>query len=110
MSRPIPRPPISSHAHASLRLLPNLHAVEGMWTRFFPATRKIRKLVAEGAIGKVLSVSASLGFKSEPEFNERLFLPELAGGALFDVGIYPGQLVPSPAVYSRCSPLALCLP
>ena len=60
-----------------------------MWTRFFPATREIRKLVNEGAIGKVLSVSASLGFKSEPEFNERLFLPELAGGALFDVGIYP---------------------
>lgn len=66
-----------------------LFLMEGMWTRFFPATRAIRAAIAEGAIGKVVSVSASLGFKSEPGFNPRLFRPELAGGALFDVGIYP---------------------
>jgi len=60
-----------------------------MWTRFFPTTRAVRKAVADGAIGKVISMSAALGFKSEPEFNQRLFQPELAGGALFDVGIYP---------------------
>jgi len=63
--------------------------MEGMWTRFFPTTRAVRKLVADGAIGKVVSVHASLGFKSEEFFNARLFRPELAGGALFDVGIYP---------------------
>ena len=63
--------------------------MEGMWTRFFPTTRAVRKLVADGAIGKVVSMTASLGFKSEPSFNPRLFRPELAGGALFDVGIYP---------------------
>lgn len=66
-----------------------LFLMEGMWTRFFPTTRAVRKLIKEGAIGKVVSVNASLGFKSEPEFNPRLFRPELAGGALFDVGIYP---------------------
>ena len=63
--------------------------MEGMWTRFFPTTRAVRKLVKEGAIGKVISMTASLGFKSEHDFNPRLFRPELAGGALFDVGIYP---------------------
>lgn len=63
--------------------------MEGMWTRFFPSTRAVRKAAADGAIGKVISVTASLGFKSEPGFNARLFQPELAGGALFDVGIYP---------------------
>jgi predicted dehydrogenase len=66
-----------------------LFLMEGMWTRFFPTTRAVRKLVQEGAIGKVISVTASLGFKSESHFNERLFKPQLAGGALFDVGIYP---------------------
>ena len=66
-----------------------LFLMEGMWTRFFPTTRAVRKLVQDGAIGKVVSITASLGFKSEPDFNERLFKPELAGGALFDVGIYP---------------------
>jgi len=63
--------------------------MEGMWTRFFPAARAIRQAIKDGAIGKVLSVTASLGFKSEPDFNARLFQPSLAGGALFDVGIYP---------------------
>ena len=66
-----------------------LFLMEGMWTRFFPAARAIKQAIASGAIGKVVSVSASLGFKSEPDFNPRLFRPELAGGALFDVGIYP---------------------
>ena len=67
--------------------------MEGMWTRFFPTTRAVRKLVADGAIGKVVSMTASLGFKSEPSFNPRLFRPELAGGALFDVGIYPAMWI-----------------
>ena len=56
-----------------------LFLMEGMWTRFFPTTRAVRKAVAEGEIGQVISITASLGFKSEPEFNERLFRPELAG-------------------------------
>ena len=70
-----------------------LFLMEGVWTRFFPVAKEIRRHLQENAIGKVLSVSASLGFKSEPEFNQRLFLPELAGGALFDVGIYPAMWI-----------------
>ena len=66
-----------------------LFLMEGMWTRFFPVARAIKQAIASGAIGKVVSMTASLGFKSEPHFNPRLFRPELAGGALFDVGIYP---------------------
>lgn len=62
--------------------------MEGMWTRFFPTTRAVRQLVQDGAIGRVISVTASLGFKSEASFNERLFRPELGGGALMDLGIY----------------------
>ena len=55
-----------------------LFLMEGMWTRFFPTTRAVRKAVADGAIGEVISMTASLGFKSEPEFNERLFRPALS--------------------------------
>jgi dihydrodiol dehydrogenase / D-xylose 1-dehydrogenase (NADP) len=70
-----------------------LFLMEGMWTRFFPTARAIKAAVQSGAIGKVVSMTASLGFKAEPHFNQRLFQPELAGGALFDVGIYPAMWI-----------------
>ena len=64
--------------------------MEAMWTRFFPAMVKLHDLVAAGAIGDVQLVQADFGFRMgtvKPE--HRLFNPELAGGALLDVGIYP---------------------
>ena len=70
-----------------------LFLMEGMWTRFFPATRAIRKAIADGEIGPIVSMTASFGFKGEDDFNARLYKPELAGGALFDVGIYPAMFI-----------------
>ena len=67
----------------------NVFLMEGMWTRFFPATKSILSKIDEGILGDLLSINTSFGFKSEPTMNKRLFLPELAGGAIMDVGIYP---------------------
>lgn len=64
-------------------------AMEAMWTRFFPAVRRLRELVAEGAIGEVRSVQADLGVRNRSEADDRFFSPELGGGALFDLGVYP---------------------
>ena len=38
-----------------------LFLLEGMWTRCFPAVRKARELLAAGAIGEVVAVSADFG-------------------------------------------------
>ena len=40
----------------------NLFLMEGMWTRFFPAVRKARQLIKEGAIGKVCAGNLTLLF------------------------------------------------
>jgi predicted dehydrogenase len=66
--------------------------MEAMWTRYFPVFQKIRSLLAEGALGEVRQVQADFGIK--PEFNPRgrLFDPELGGGALLDLGVYPVSL------------------
>jgi predicted dehydrogenase len=66
-----------------------LFLMEAMWTRFLPHVREIRRLVAEGALGEVTTVMADHGqwFKQDPAF--RLFAPELGGGALLDLGVYP---------------------
>jgi predicted dehydrogenase len=66
-----------------------LFLMEAMWTRFLPHTKAIRELIAEGALGELVSVSADHGqwFEKDPSF--RLFDRALGGGALLDLGVYP---------------------
>jgi predicted dehydrogenase len=63
--------------------------LEAMWTRFLPHTVKIRELVADGALGRVVQVSVDHGQFFAPDPTHRLYAPELGGGALLDLGIYP---------------------
>ncbi|MCK5174590.1 MAG: Gfo/Idh/MocA family oxidoreductase, partial [Planctomycetes bacterium] len=63
--------------------------MEAMWTRFIPGIVELRKLLAEGSIGEAGSLSAGFGFKAKRDLEGRLFSPQLGGGALLDVGIYP---------------------
>lgn len=63
--------------------------MEALWSRFLPAHVRLRELVAQGAIGEVLSVDASFGFPLPHQPEHRLLNPALGGGALLDLGIYP---------------------
>lgn len=63
--------------------------MEAMWTRFLPHMIRLRELLSRGAIGEILAVSADQGMRFEPDPEHRLFAPELGGGALLDLGIYP---------------------
>jgi predicted dehydrogenase len=67
----------------------HLLIMEAMWTRFFPATKAMLELLAEGVIGKPEIVTADFGFRSAFDSRSRLFNPRLGGGALLDVGVYP---------------------
>jgi len=66
--------------------------MEGMWTRCFPVVREIIRRIQSGELGEIRYLQADFGFR--PEFNptSRLFAPELGGGALLDVGVYPVAL------------------
>ncbi len=66
--------------------------MEGMWTRCFPVMRAVVERVRNGAIGEVRLVQADFGFQPPFDPESRLFNPELGGGALLDVGIYPVAL------------------
>lgn len=61
---------------------------EGMWTRCFPAVRKARELLAAGAIGEVVAVSADFGWAADPAVHGRTLNPH-SGGACLDVAMYP---------------------
>lgn len=72
----------------------NLFLMEAMWTRFLPKTTTVRNWITQGKIGKVNLMQATIGWKADKVYNKRLFLPELGGGALYDIGIYPLELLP----------------
>jgi predicted dehydrogenase len=69
-----------------------LFLMEAMWTRFLPVHVEVRELLAEDAIGDVRMLSADFGFRTEWNPKGRLLNPELGGGTLLDVGIYPLSL------------------
>lgn len=65
----------------------NVLVTEAIWTRYMPSRKMIDDLVASGIIGNVTSLSANLGYANG--HLERMKRPELAGGALLDLGVYP---------------------
>ncbi|RLN57627.1 hypothetical protein BBP00_00007412 [Phytophthora kernoviae] len=65
-----------------------LFLMEGMWTRFFPAIRHVRQLLADKEIGEVHHVHASFGCLMDTD-NARMWHNKLGGGGLLDLGIYP---------------------
>lgn len=60
---------------------------EAIWTRYLPSRVLLDEIISNGEIGEVKGVSANLGYDMRTK--ERVISPELAGGALLDVGIYP---------------------
>jgi predicted dehydrogenase len=66
-----------------------LFAMEAMWTRFLPHTAVIRDWLARGVLGDVVTVTADHGQWFAEDAGFRLFAPELGGGALLDLGVYP---------------------
>lgn len=66
-----------------------LFLMEAMWARYNPHIVQARQWVDEGMIGEIQQVFAdlSVAFAYDPE--SRMFNPELGGGALLDLGIYP---------------------
>lgn len=63
--------------------------MEAMWMYFNPNLIRAEEMVRSGAIGELRMVQANFGFRSEGDESSRLIAPELAGGSLLDVGIYP---------------------
>jgi predicted dehydrogenase len=78
---------MAAAAAASDRIL-----MEGFMYRFHPRSRKIHRLVAQGAIGTPRLIRSAFCYRMSPQDvsrpdNARL-RPEMGGGALLDVGCY----------------------
>ena len=66
-----------------------LVVLEAMWTRFLPHMVRIREIIAAGGIGTVRSIIADHNQDLPRDPLHRINNPDLGGGALLDLGIYP---------------------
>lgn len=64
---------------------------EAIWTRYMPFSKEIVRMVhSDELIGRPYMLTANLGYPIEDK--ERIRKPELCGGALLDLGVYPINL------------------
>jgi predicted dehydrogenase len=67
----------------------NLVVLEAMWTRWLPHMIRVREIIAAGTLGDVRTIIADHNQDLPDDPNHRILKPELGGGALLDLGIYP---------------------
>lgn len=67
----------------------NLFLMEAMWTRFLPCIVKLNEFLDRGILGEIQHIKADFGIKQELDPKGRSFNPDLGGGALLDLGVYP---------------------
>lgn len=64
--------------------------MEALWSRFNPTINAVKELVDSGEIGDVGYLYSDFAFYAlNRDEKGRLLNPELAGGSLLDIGIYP---------------------
>ena len=71
---------------ATLAKAKGVYVAEAIWTRYMPSRAMINEVLASGIIGNVTALTATLCYPVA--YKERCIRPELAGGALLDVGVY----------------------
>jgi predicted dehydrogenase len=62
--------------------------MEAMWTWFMPAIIDVKRRIDAGEIGALVVIEADFGIPMHEE-DGRHRRPDLAGGALLDLGVYP---------------------
>lgn len=67
-----------------------LFLMEALWSRFNPSIREAHEKVKSGQLGKLAYLKADFAFPAlDHDPGGRLLNPELGGGSLLDIGIYP---------------------
>jgi len=66
-----------------------LLVLEAMWTRFLPHMLRLHEILDAGTLGDVRTVIADHNQDTPKDPQHRMNNPELGGGALLDLGVYP---------------------
>ncbi|TMM56997.1 Gfo/Idh/MocA family oxidoreductase [Maribacter algarum] len=64
--------------------------MEALWSRFNPAIQKVKRFIDKGKLGRVSYLNADFAFYGlNADEKGRILNPDLAGGSILDIGIYP---------------------
>lgn len=66
---------------------------EAMTIYHMPVYQKLAQMIASGRLGKVNVITTNFGSFKEYDMSNRFFNPELAGGAILDIGVYALSLI-----------------
>lgn len=87
--KPMATSPVELQSLLDVQKETGVYLMEGMWSYFLPTINKAKEWITEGRIGKLIHLKADFGFPAAYNPQGRLYNPDLAGGAVFDIGIYP---------------------
>lgn len=66
----------------------NLILAEAMTIFHCPVYDEIKKIVSSGELGRLKTIEVNLGSYKDYDMTNRFFNPDLAGGAMLDIGVY----------------------
>lgn len=86
--------PFSINSHESKSMISlakdkGLFLMDALWIRFTPLMEWLKQALKDCIIGELGMFSGSFGYAMNFDPENRVYNPELGGGALLDVGIYP---------------------
>ena len=67
----------------------NTFLMEALWTNFLPSIQKVKEILSAKVVGEPRALKADFGIFRPFEKDHRYFIPELGGGSIFEIGIYP---------------------
>ena len=85
-----PLTPTLAQTQALIGLSASQHVflMEALWSRFLPVYEQVAEWLRSEAIGAVRTLQSSFCFNLPFDARHRAFNPQLAGGAMLDIGIY----------------------
>ena len=66
---------------------------EAMTIWHMPLYKKLKEIIDSGELGKVQMITANFGSFKEYDMSSRFFNPDLAGGAMLDIGVYALSMI-----------------
>jgi predicted dehydrogenase len=89
--------PLALNVEQAARLLQasaelNTFLMAGMWIRFLPSIKQVLELLEQNIIGRINSIVADMSYRAPKDAANRFYNPDLGGGSLLDLGIYPVYL------------------